>query len=231
MIELLVVISIIAALVGILLPALASARGAARQSLCANNLRQLALSTMVYAREEHGLFPLRTAVRRWPTMMLRFYQDISVLHCPSDTPGANSGELDPVANPDDAHPRSYIYNGWNDYFNAHLSASAYNNFLSSSPGRSMAEDAIERPSEVILYGEKTNVSGDFYFDFMPSAGADAPQLEQSMHGSRRSNTAPGSSNYAFADGGVRPLAYGRSLDPINQWATEEYWRWNSGFTY
>jgi len=49
LIELLVVISIIALLIALLLPSLQAARDAARASLCLNNLRQLATSTITYS--------------------------------------------------------------------------------------------------------------------------------------------------------------------------------------
>ncbi len=79
LIELLVVISIIALLIGLLLPALSRARGAARTSLCLNNLHQIAIGVQIYMDDNNDYPPVSAPAGekhlaynfnhggRWPT--------------------------------------------------------------------------------------------------------------------------------------------------------------------
>ena len=63
LIELLVVISIIALLVGILLPALAAARDVAKLTSCSVQVRQIATAVISYAADEDGELPPSVAER------------------------------------------------------------------------------------------------------------------------------------------------------------------------
>ena len=65
-VELLVVITIIAMLVALLLPALSSARGAARLMQCSNNLKQVALAMHTY-HDSHDTLPVGAYACCWGT--------------------------------------------------------------------------------------------------------------------------------------------------------------------
>ena len=80
LIELLVVISIIALLIGILLPALGAARKTARTSACLSQLKQMGVATYGYTADYDGVFPPSFDARRLELAgATSFNQNFSVL--------------------------------------------------------------------------------------------------------------------------------------------------------
>jgi prepilin-type processing-associated H-X9-DG protein len=219
------VIAIIAILASMLLPALARAKEAARRISCVNKIRQLALSLRLYADDYDGKFPLRTTVNRWPTLLRESYQDLSILKCPSDAPRPQTFGTDTNRYPAEAAGRSYIINGWNDYFKARLTAAEYALFWAGQGTTAISDNDLKLPSETIVFGEKDHDSGHFYMDYAELD--DILQLDQHKHATISRAGKGGGSNYAFADGSVRFLKFGQSLFPLNLWAVEDDWRNNS----
>jgi prepilin-type N-terminal cleavage/methylation domain-containing protein/prepilin-type processing-associated H-X9-DG protein len=200
LIELLVVIAIIAILAGMLLPALSRAKETGKRIACVNNLKQLSLSLQMYEDDHEGLTPPRSLPNSWPTQLRDGYKDLRLLLCPSDGPNPATGINTPAAWPADSAPRSYIFNGWNDYFQATLT----NFSMSSIILQSIKESEIKLPTDTIVFGEKETASPHFYMDFLESAaGNDFEELEHSRHMGTKATG--GGSNYAFADGSARYL--------------------------
>lgn len=93
LIELLVVISIIALLIGLLMPALSSARALARTAKCLSNVRSMGIAHWTYASENNGRL-IRAGLGHggsdanegvaWINTLQSYYSDALVARCPDD---------------------------------------------------------------------------------------------------------------------------------------------------
>jgi len=219
LIELLVVIAIIAILAAMLLPSLARAKEAGKRISCLNNLKQLSLSAQMYVGENEDTYPPRSNSDRWPD---KFYNDygknLKLLVCPSERTNSPA-TAGPINIPADSAPRSYLINGWNDYFFDLLGQTVFENeyLQQATYPKGLKANAIIFPSDTAVLGEKQPDAGDYYMDLLEAGksgiGNDFNNiLDRTKHDSKSG------SNYAFADGSARFIKKNAALYPDNIWA-------------
>jgi len=223
LIELLIVIAIIAILAAMLLPVLTRARETGKRIACLDNLKQLELAAQVYVDENQGYYPPRSDLDRWPDKFYDTYgRKLQILLCPSETTNApityGSVSSNNVA---DTSPRSYLINGWNDFFENTLDPADLANYMDGTYPQGLKQSVIMQPTQTILLGEKTSQAGDFYADL--SEGDDIEsRVNESRHDSNGEDSiigmGSGGSNYAMVDGSGRFIKFPLSLDPLNLWA-------------
>ncbi|MEM9915369.1 MAG: DUF1559 domain-containing protein [Planctomycetota bacterium] len=205
LIELLVVISIIALLIGILLPALGSAREASRGAVCLSNMRQMGIAVYAYALDYEDRLPdiglyhdgRATSQGAW-LFALADYVDTDLLYrCPSD-----ESEFWKTPVPGTNPPRNRLVS----YATNNMLTQNYAGFSKGAAGNPYTKlSNIPKPSETIYTVELTE-TGSF-------AGADhvhpeswfllSPeqinQIETEQHA--------GQSNYLFIDGHAARYAF------------------------
>ena len=233
LIELLVVIAIIGILAAMLLPVLARAKESGRRISCLNNLTQLSLAAQMFVNDNQGTYPPRNESDRWPDRLYDDYgKNLKLLLCPSETTNAPDTAGDPTVA--DSAPRSYIINGWNDYF---ASVNPTNDPEGLNDGDAIREDAIGDTSDTIVLGEKTDEHPDFYMDLNegPAGNDFGGILNQSRHDSHGTDgitgTGSGGSNHAMADGSARFIKFPQSVSPLNLWAVTDAGRTNYAISY
>ena len=217
LVELLVVMAIIAILMAMLLPSISRAKAKAQQTSCLNNMRQLNLAATMYASDHDEEYPIRRPpTNAWPHKLKPYFLSWQIIACPSD----RFGIVGLLA--DDANPkRSYLINGFNDYFKANLSPADYKAFQQWRYTHGMRVAAIKRPSDTIVFGEKRSGSRHVHMDTdQGNRGNDFEEIEHKRHGQ--------GSNFAFADGSSRFVKMYQELYPENLWAVVDEFRYPPG---
>jgi prepilin-type N-terminal cleavage/methylation domain-containing protein/prepilin-type processing-associated H-X9-DG protein len=215
--ELMVVIGILAVLMALLLPALSRAKAKANQITCLNNNRQMLLASSMYANDHEDEYPPRwRGTNTWPFKLKPYYANWKIIACPSDSFGV-TGWFSNDQNPN----RSYLINGFNDYFMENLSPSNYRLFQKWQWPHGMKVRAIPNPSETMLFGEKRTGSHHVHMDIDQGyRGNDVEQIEHQRHGR--------GSNFGFIDGSAKLILKYQELYPVNLWAVEDKFRYPPG---
>ncbi len=234
LVELLVVISIIAILATLLMPALAKAKEKARRASCIQTLRQINLSLNLYATDNQDTYlALQQISTFWPRLLQPQYSNLRVLACPSDeslktSAGTTANSVEPLTNADFA-PRSYVMNAFVDYY-AHLAGATTSSpiWKGSFWSLRMKSTAIAHPSGTITFGEKASASAIYEVSILRSpTGIYLDDVAENRHSNPSHSPKGGGANFAMADGGVRFLPFGESTCPINLWAVLDEWRSNA----
>jgi hypothetical protein len=160
---------------------------------------------------------------RWPD---KFYDNyggnLKLLLCLSETTNTPATGSDSTVA--DNAPRSYLINGWNDYFADQFGTNDWPTLENDMANNQSAlkENTIIHPSDTVILGEKNSNDDDYYMDLLEGSGNDfSGVLEESRHDSRGPGTETGGSNYAFSDGSARFMKVHTALFPLNLWAISD----------
>ena len=228
LVELLVVISIIAILAALLLPALNKALSKAQSITCLNNQAQLMKGHLLYASDSDGYIFFRNEYTHWPTMLgkngQKYVTKEKVYSCPAHKDKTPEGERNPEWNTYGMYKGNGIGSndtGWGgDTYWAHQYdgpgggpfVPAIGNFVASCKGfMGYALHRIKQPSRLAMFADSVLVSdGNQILQWQPTD--DSSGGIHTRHDER--------ANIAFAAGHVIPQTAIQLKDlPFRIWRT------------
>jgi prepilin-type N-terminal cleavage/methylation domain-containing protein/prepilin-type processing-associated H-X9-DG protein len=187
LVELLVVISIIALLLSMLMPALNKARQSAKSVVCKNNLRQLSIYGSMYQQNNDGyIIPGINGIPSW----------IELMHIPGfklDSGGQTIGTADVIQCPA-AKRSSASLNDFGSY--------GYNQLCGAGGLTPITMESVKRPSQKILITDATlpwPYKLVFFFQELDENSLIGPTVAWTRHGKK---AGLGNINVLWLDGHV-----------------------------
>lgn len=210
LIELIVVISIMAILVGIILPLLAGAKAVARTAECLSNSRTVALVMQMYAQDDkQGFYPTAQMPMNapfelsWVYLTQPYVESLLAYQCPSDL---STNWSKPMM------PRRTSY-GISAYFTPN-----------HPPYNGIRADEVMQASETIIAAEL--IEQEMMDHFMPMYWGNPPAVMNMMMQNTQWDAATqlpktivhtrhlGNSNYVFVDGHASTEAFGETWQQV-----------------
>ncbi|QQE13972.1 prepilin-type N-terminal cleavage/methylation domain-containing protein [Planctomycetota bacterium] len=168
LIELLVVISIIALLIGILLPALSAARDTAMGIKCMSNVRQLGIGNGIYTHENNQFLPIVNDVRAKLTELVK---NPDAFSCPGDDHFEVKYKADGTiqeTDEDSSYGYNFVYLGW-----AHKWGPADDKYGPGSDIDWHKLDESTNPTSTIVLGDSGHRSEEEEDPYYNNVGYDA----------------------------------------------------------
>lgn len=215
LVELLVVVAIIGVLVALLLPAVQSARAAARSAACKNQMRQIALATHQYCNVHEGNFPelwhvgSNTGDRSWIFTLAPWIESVDAIRvCPEDLYFEERMKV---------KASSYVINEY--LANKTLEGAAWNLRQLEATSRTILlfegadPPALPKNLEDLRKTEHAH-SSDWFSPLWQQMGLVMTRVRNDLHLDRHQGTA----HYAYVDGHVEPI----SASQIEHWVDEKF---------